>query len=91
MDATGVEREAIVQVINSRYDKKAKELDASIKTAQTAREKAATDRSGLAKASSVVPKAQPAPNGTPKVGEIRKGYSFLGGDPANKSSWQKVP
>lgn len=26
----------------------------------------------------------------PKVGEIRKGYRFIGGDPANPRSWQKV-
>lgn len=26
----------------------------------------------------------------PKVGEIRKGYRYTGGDPASQSSWQKV-
>lgn len=26
----------------------------------------------------------------PKVGEVRKGYRYLGGDPASKNSWQKV-
>lgn len=26
----------------------------------------------------------------PTVGEVRKGYRYLGGDPASKNSWQKV-
>jgi hypothetical protein len=26
----------------------------------------------------------------PKVGEVRKGYTFKGGDPADKNNWQKV-
>lgn len=26
----------------------------------------------------------------PKVGEVRRGYRFVGGDPANSKSWQKV-
>ena len=30
-----------------------------------------------------------APAG-PKVGEIQQGYRYLGGDPSNQSSWQKV-
>jgi hypothetical protein len=29
-------------------------------------------------------------SGAPKVGEVRKGYRFKGGDPANRSSWEKV-
>lgn len=28
--------------------------------------------------------------GMPAVGEVRKGYRFKGGDPANQSSWEKV-
>jgi len=30
------------------------------------------------------------PSGNPKVGEIRKGHKFLGGNPALASNWQKV-
>jgi hypothetical protein len=30
---------------------------------------------------------QPAP---PKVGEVRKGYRYIGGDPASQSSWKKT-
>jgi hypothetical protein len=28
--------------------------------------------------------------GVPQVGEVRRGYRFQGGDPANQSSWQQV-
>lgn len=28
--------------------------------------------------------------GTPKIGEVRKGYRYKGGDPAKKSSWEKA-
>lgn len=28
-------------------------------------------------------------SGAPKVGEVRKGYKFIGGDPANKANWEK--
>lgn len=31
----------------------------------------------------------PSPSGAPAAGTIRGGYKFLGGDPANKSSWAK--
>lgn len=34
-------------------------------------------------------KAQPA-SGAPKIGEVRKGYKFKGGDPADQNSWEKV-
>ena len=30
----------------------------------------------------------PAPGGIPKVGEVRKGYKFLGGDPSKQESWE---
>jgi len=29
-------------------------------------------------------------SGTPQIGEIRRGYKFMGGDPAQQSSWQAV-
>ena len=32
----------------------------------------------------------PSESGAPKVGEIRKGYRFKGGDPSNKANWEKV-
>lgn len=36
------------------------------------------------------PIAQPPQAGTgPRVGEVVRGYKFLGGDPANPSSWEK--
>jgi hypothetical protein len=35
------------------------------------------------------PNAQ-QPSGMPKVGEVRKGYKFKGGNPALQSSWEKV-
>lgn len=30
------------------------------------------------------------PAGGPKVGDVRKGYQFIGGNPADKNSWKKV-
>ena len=33
---------------------------------------------------------KPTPKALPKVGEVRGGYRFAGGDPANKSNWVKV-
>lgn len=33
---------------------------------------------------------QPPPTSHPKPGEIRKGYRYLGGDPASPNSWEKV-
>ncbi|WP_157220626.1 hypothetical protein [Flavisphingomonas formosensis] len=36
------------------------------------------------------PVAQPAPSGTPRVGEIRRGYRYNGGDPSARSSWSPV-
>ena len=33
---------------------------------------------------------QSTASGAPKVGEIRKGYRFKGGNPADKNSWEKV-
>jgi hypothetical protein len=36
------------------------------------------------------PEASPAAQGAPKVGEVRKGYRFKGGNPANQASWEKV-
>lgn len=35
------------------------------------------------------PPQQPQ-SGAPKVGEVRKGYRFKGGNPASQSSWEKV-
>lgn len=37
-----------------------------------------------------LPVASPAVSGAPKVGEVRKGYRFKGGDPASQSNWEKV-
>lgn len=40
---------------------------------------------------SATPGGASAPaGGVPKVGEVRKGYRFKGGDPANKASWEKI-
>lgn len=39
-------------------------------------------------AGQIAPAPRPASN-IPQVGEIRKGYRFLGGDPSKKSSWEK--
>jgi hypothetical protein len=36
------------------------------------------------------PSTEAAPSAGPKVGEIQQGYRYLGGDPSNQSSWQKV-
>lgn len=33
---------------------------------------------------------KPQPKVLPKIGEVRGGYRFTGGDPANKSNWVKV-
>lgn len=33
--------------------------------------------------------AQAAPAGGPAVGEVRRGYTFIGGDPSSPSSWRK--
>lgn len=33
---------------------------------------------------------KPAPKATPSVGEVRGGYRFNGGDPANSANWSKV-
>lgn len=43
---------------------------------------------GQAAAAQPQQQAQPIP---PKVGEIRKGYKFKGGNYADQSSWEKVP
>lgn len=34
--------------------------------------------------------AAAAPSGVPKAGEVRKGYRFKGGNPADKNNWEKV-
>lgn len=34
--------------------------------------------------------AQPKPNAPPRMGEVRQGYRYRGGDPGNKQSWIKV-
>lgn len=34
--------------------------------------------------------AAPPVAGGPRVGEVRRGYRFRGGDPGNESSWEKV-
>lgn len=34
--------------------------------------------------------APPASAGSPKVGEVRKGYRFKGGNPNSKSNWEKI-
>lgn len=41
----------------------------------------------LPEAKTDAPAPAPAP-GVPKVGDIRKGYRFKGGDPADKNSWE---
>jgi hypothetical protein len=33
---------------------------------------------------------KPQAQSGPKIGEVRKGYRFKGGDPANKNSWEKM-
>jgi hypothetical protein len=33
---------------------------------------------------------EPITSPPPKVGEVRQGYRYMGGDPASQSSWQKV-
>jgi hypothetical protein len=35
-------------------------------------------------------KAQSKSAGAPKVGEVRQGYKFKGGDPADQNSWEKI-
>jgi len=37
-----------------------------------------------------VPSSQSAPRAVPKTGEVRGGYKFLGGNPADKKRWRKV-
>jgi hypothetical protein len=37
-----------------------------------------------------VPQAEPTGNNAPQPGEVRKGYRFKGGNPADKNSWEKV-
>ena len=36
------------------------------------------------------PQAEPTGNNAPQPGEVRKGYRFKGGNPADKNSWEKV-
>jgi hypothetical protein len=36
------------------------------------------------------PAPQATPSGMPKVGEVRKGYRFKGGNPGDKNNWEKV-
>lgn len=51
------------------------------------------DENALAKGGFQLGSVQSAPTPkapAPKVGEVRKGYKFMGGDPTRKESWQKV-
>lgn len=47
------------------------------------------DRKKRAAATEATKATQPAP-AVPKVGEVRDGYRYVGGDPANPKSWQAV-
>lgn len=37
------------------------------------------------------PTGQGTSPGAPKIGDVRKGYKYVGGDPSQPSSWQKAP
>lgn len=43
----------------------------------------------LATRGTISPSKSTESKGTPKVGEVRKGYKFIGGDPSKPESWQK--
>jgi hypothetical protein len=43
-----------------------------------------------APAAASAPAATPAPKAVPKVGDVKDGYRFNGGDPAVAKSWEKV-
>jgi len=37
----------------------------------------------------IVPQAQPASAGRLRIGDIKNGYEYLGGNPNDQSSWRK--
>jgi hypothetical protein len=79
------------------YAKEGKSEDTPAPQRVTPQANAAPARTASTASAPVVPakQVQSAPSqdavAPPKAGEVRKGYRFKGGDPADKSNWTKVP
>lgn len=68
------------------------EVNEQVKLMELTPAEAANRRSEIeAKYTGAIPTSAPASKATPTIGEIRRGYKFLGGNPADPASWQKLP
>lgn len=67
------------------------EVNEQVKLSELTPTEAAKRRSEIEAKYTSEAAASPRPKSTPAVGEIRGGYKFLGGNPADPASWEKVP